>query len=233
MSRTLLTSLLALLVGIGAGAGAARADTVPPAAGGSVVVVKRSGVPAYEEIAEEFSDRCRVRARVITVDESNAGALRAQLRRGDVVVAVGQRALDLMAGTRAQLISALAFSVPQGVIPADAVPPPEAALRALKWARPSVRRVGVVYGPASEALVERAARQAAAIDIEVVRVRATDGPSAVRQLRERAQGVDAIYLAPDLEVLTPQLFQYALSLEIRRALPLVGVTRQQVQSGAR
>jgi ABC-type uncharacterized transport system substrate-binding protein len=44
--------------------------------------------------------------------------------------------------------------------------------------------------------------------------------------------VDALWLAPDLDVLTSQVFEYALSLEIQRAIPLAAVTRQQVKTGA-
>jgi hypothetical protein len=221
--------LMAQLVGVGTARGEARA---PVAEAGGIIVVKRAGVTAYEEVAEEFADHCRVRARVLTLDDHNGPLVRAQLRRGDVVVAVGQRALDAVRGAPAHVISALAFAVPRGVIPADEQPPPEAALRALKAAKPAVRRVGVVYGPGTAKLVERVAAQARALDLELVRVHAPDGPGAIRNLRERAAEVDALWLAPDLDVLTPQLFQFALSLEIRRNLPLVAVTRQQVQSGA-
>lgn len=225
MSR-LLTSLLLLLAPFPVRAEGAMGG------GGSIVVVKRAGVTAYEEITAEFTDRCRVRARVLTLDDGNAAAIRAQLRRGDVVIAIGQRALDAMVGTPAHVISALALFVPKGVIPADAQPPPELVLNAIKWARPSVRRVGVVYGPRTEPMIEGMVGLARQHGIELVRIRAVDGPSAVRQLHRNAGEVDALWLAPDLDVLTPQLFQYALALEIRHAVPLVGVTRQQVKSGA-
>src|SRR5262245_45165386 len=99
MSRPL--ALVALIAGLCAGlpASAERAER----GGGQIFVVKRAGVTVYEEITEEFTDRCRVRARVLTVDDYNVAQIRAQLRRGDVVLAVGQRAVDAVVGTPAQV----------------------------------------------------------------------------------------------------------------------------------
>ena len=210
----------------------ARAERGAPSIAGSVIVLKRAGVTSYEEVVEEFADHCRVRAHVINLDPRTNESLRAALRPDDVVLAVGQRAVDAMTGSRARVIAALAFDVPPGMVSADALPPPELTLRALKRARPSVRRVGVVFGPRSEALVRRVAIDAMGLGIQLIPARATDGPGAVRELRRIARSVDALWLAPDLDVLTPQLFQYALILEIQEAIPIAGVTRQQVQSGA-
>ena len=58
-----------------------------------VVVVKRAGVTAYEEVAEEFGERCRVRARVVSFGDEGA-ARPPRLARDDLVVTVGQEALD-------------------------------------------------------------------------------------------------------------------------------------------
>jgi ABC-type uncharacterized transport system substrate-binding protein len=73
---------------------------------------------------------------------------------------------------------------------------------------------------------------AAALGLKLYKLRASDGPEAVRELHAAADDVDAIWLAPDLALLVPQLFQYALTLEIRRSVPLIAATRQQVKSGA-
>ena len=191
-----------------------------------IIVVKRSGVSAYQEVTDEFAENCRVRARVVNLGD---GPLR--FHPNDVVLAVGQQAVDAVLETPARMVSALAFHVPARAIAADAIPPPELSLRALKAARPSVRRVGVVYGPRTEALVASMEAPARVLGLQLVRARATDGPGAVRALHLIAHAVDAIWLAPDLDVLVPQLFQYALGLQIRENLPLVVVTRQQVKSG--
>ena len=47
----------------------------------SVVVVKRAGVMAYEEVAEEFAEQCRVRARVVSLGDGMAPQLSARRSR--------------------------------------------------------------------------------------------------------------------------------------------------------
>ena len=214
-----------------AGGAVARADHGPDGHAG-VVLVRRPGVIAYEEVVEEFLENSRVRARVVSLDDGGGPALRASLDPDDVVVTIGQAALDAVAGTPAQVVSVLAYAVPPGVVAIDPVPPPELTLRALKRARPSVRRVAAVFGPQSDALFRRVAAHAPALGMKLIPVRATDGADAIRELHRVSPHIDAMWLAPDLQVLTPQLFRYALLLELELALPVAAVTRQQVQSGA-
>lgn len=192
-----------------------------------IFVVKHSGVAAYQEVTDEFAEGCRVRARVV-----NLGEVPLRFHPSDVVLAVGQQALDAVLRTPARIVSALALHVPSRVIAADVLPQPELSLRALKAARPQASRVAVVHGPRTRVLVERMAEPARALGLALVEARASDGPGAVRELSRVSGDVDAIYLMPDLDVLTPQLFLYALTLEIRRSLPVIGATRQQVKSGA-
>jgi hypothetical protein len=196
-----------------------------------VVVVKRAGVTAYEEVAEEFAERCRVRARVISFgDEGAHGPL--PLGSSDLVVTVGQEALDMAQGTRAHVIPTLAFHVAGGLVGPAASPPPELILKMLLTARPKVRVVGALFGPRSEALLKQATRAAQRVGVTLTAMRVVDGPQAVRALHTLSQSVDALWLPGDTDVITPQVFQYALRLQLERGLPVAAATRQQVHSGA-
>ena len=232
MIRSLLRFGVALLALLFASPGAAARVALSPT---EIVVVKRDGISAHAEVAEEFADRCRVRARVVNLVDGRVAELRRGLVQNDVVLAVGQRALDAVIGSSALVVSALVPIVPVGVIAADGLPPPELALRALKAARPSLRRVGVVHGPRTDRLVAELSGPAGALGLTLVMARASDGPHAVRELHriiEQSPSIDALWLAPDVDVLTSQLFQYALTLEIERGLPIAAPTRQLVRSGA-
>ena len=122
-----------------------------------VLVVKRAGVTAYEEVAEEFAERCRVRARVISFADEGVHGLR--LSSDDLVVTVGQEALDALHGTKAHVVPTLAFHAPEGLVGPPVAPHPELILKVLAMARGSkIHVVGVVYGPRSTALVNQAAR---------------------------------------------------------------------------
>jgi hypothetical protein len=222
MSRA---ALLALLVPWSAWAESPR--------GSEVVLVKRAGVTAYEEVSEEFGERCRVRAKVISFGDEGFERHRARVGSGEVLVTVGQEALDSVRGMDMQrIIPTLAFHTPPGMLGPPASPPPELILRVLTTARSSVKVVGVVYGPRSEQQIEAARRAGAKLGITLVTTRTGDGPAALRALVKMADKVHAIWLPGDTDVITPQVFQYALRLQLERGIPVAAATRQQVHSGA-
>ncbi len=212
----------------------ALAMLAAPAARGEpmqVVVVKRAGVTAYEEVAEEFGERCRVRARVVSFGDDGPHGLR--FSADDLVVTVGQEALDAVRGTHARVIPTLAFSLPPGLVGPPASPHPELTLKLLAVARAQkIHSVGVVDGPRTAALVAQAARAAERLGLTLVASRVASGPEAVRALHALADKVDALWLPGDPDVITPQVFQYALKLQLERGLPVAAATRQQVHSGA-
>jgi hypothetical protein len=196
-----------------------------------VVVVKRAGVMAYEEVAEEFAEMCRVRARVITLADESARP--PHFSADDLVVTVGQEALDSVRGTKARVIPTLAFETPDGLIGPPTSPHPELILRVLAMARGGrTHTIGVVFGPRSTAVVGQAARAAERLGLAMRTVRVASGPEAVRALHAMSNKVDALWLPGDTDVITIQVFQYALRLQLERGLPVAAATRQQVHSGA-
>ena len=197
-----------------------------------VVVVKRAGVMAYEEVAEEFGERCRVRARVVSLgDEGTQGAARSPA--DDLVVTVGQEALDAVHGTKARVIPTLAFETPEGLVGPPASPHPELILKVLAMARGQrIHTVGVVYGPRSATVVgagDARRRAAGADDGDRARgVGAGGGARAARAVGARRCAVAARRHRRH----HAQVFQYALRLQLERGLPVAAATRQQVHSGA-
>jgi hypothetical protein len=231
--------LLALALALVA-AGASAEERARSAS--EVVVVKRAGVTAYEEVSEEFAERCRVRARVVSFGDegtpppSQIGE-RWRIVPSSLVVTVGQEALDAVinGGAHVQVIPTMAFHTPPGLAGPPALPTPELLLRVLQTARRGVIAVGAVYGPRSEAQMEAARAAASKMGINLVTLKVADGPAAVRGLRDLVGGrvrVNAIWLPGDSDVVTQQVFQYALRLQLERGLPLAAATRQQVHSGA-
>jgi len=211
-------------------------------AASEVLVVKRAGVTAYEEVSEEFAERCRVRARVVSFGEEGAPPKdqlvgRWRIAPSTLVVTIGQEALDAVVGGGAhvQVIPTMAFHTPPGLAGPPALPHPELLLHVLHTARRGITAVGAVYGPRSDALMEEARAAAHKLGITLVAQRVSDGPSAVRALRQLISGkvrVNAIWLPGDSDVITQQVFQYGLRLQLERGLPLAAATRQQVHSGA-
>ena len=195
-----------------------------------VVLVKRAGVMAYEEVAEAFREGCRVRARVFNVGEDIAGTVK--FGASQLVITVGQEAFDAVRAAPGRLIATLAFHVPEHVLGPPAAPAPELILQLLARARPGLKIVGAVHGPRSRDTWKAAREAAARLGIELRGEEVPDGPAAVRAIRAMVDGVQALWLPGDLDAVTPQVFQFALRLQIERGIPVAAATRQQVHSGA-
>jgi hypothetical protein len=205
-----------------------------------VVLLKRAGVTAYEEVTEEFGERCRVRVRVVSFGDEGPSEAMARIRPDDLVVTVGQEALDAVRNAHAHVIPTLAFHTP-GLVGPPSAPPPELLLRVLTTARSSVHTIATVYGPRSQEGARVADQAARRLGLALVTRQVKSGPEAVRALRALVDPdpsggpvvpIDAIWLPGDTDVVTPQVFQYALRLQLERGLPLVAATRHQVHSGA-
>ncbi len=236
MIRTLLS--LTLLGGLLAPApAAADAPGVKPAAHHfpRVAVLRQAGLASYEQVAEEFRSRVRAAVRVISASQGQRAALLGWIRsyHPDLVLTIGQSAHDLLRGSRiGPTVAALVYhrlSQDEAVVPVEISP--AAVVEAFRLARPATRRLGVLHGPETGALALAAARAMAPLGV-VLRVEAARTPgdaiSRLRQMRD----LDGLWLMTDLEILTPQVFQYALVLQFRRGIPVLGATRRHAAQGA-
>ena len=139
---------------------------------------------AYEEVAEEFAEQCRVRARVVSLRRRRA-ARAPRFGADDSVVTVGQEALDAVSGTKARVIPTLAFETPEGLVGPPTSPHPELILNVLAVARGAkIHTIGVVFGPRSRRWWRRRARAAERLGLVLVtrarRVGAGGGARAAR-----------------------------------------------------
>ena len=203
-----------------------------PSEANDVVVIRHPGVPAYQEIFDEFSERCRMTIRVVAIDSPGAMPLNQRIGSAHILVTLGQDALDATQTRSEHRVALLAAYGQTGALVAPTTGSPAELLRALKIAMPRVRTIGVLAGPRQEAWLARALETARKFGFSIVVQRPTDGPSAVRALARIASKIDAIWLPPDPDVISIQVFRFALQLQLERRLPLVAATRQQVHSGA-
>ena len=196
----------------------------PAATPTEVVLVKRGGVMAYEEVAEAFREGCRVPVRLVSVGDD---ATVLKFGAGQLVITVGQEAFDAVRVAPQRLIATMAYHLPDGVLGPPAAPAPALILQLLSTARPGLKVIGAVFGPRSRATWKAAREAAARLGIELRGEEVADGPAAVRALRTLVDGVQALWLPGDLDVVTPQVFQFALRLQIERGIPVAAATRHQ------
>jgi len=151
------------------------------------------------------------------------------------VFAVGQSAYDHTHQLAGPLLHVLVFRSPGNPanhvgIPGRVAPP--RVLAAFRLVRPGIRHITILCGPDSLDAM-RSARQAAGrlgIDLEPLFAAAPE--KAIGLLHRRSTSITGLWLLTDLKILTPQVLQYALGIQFRRRVPLMGATRRQVEQGA-
>lgn len=236
--RPLSSAVLAVLLALAA---LARPAIAAPPSPSEVVLLKRNGISAYGEVLDGFTDRSRLHVRHIGIEEGLGALGAAQERVGParLAIAVGQAAVDVAAGTAAQIVYVMAPDAPDSAINADYDPPLEVLFKALLEVRPGARRVGVVVSRRGARRLQRARAAAQRLGLQLVERSAEDGAQAVRALRDLAElsgaagpAVDALWIGADPQLLTTPVFQYVLQLQLRTGLPVLAATRQQVRSGA-
>jgi ABC-type uncharacterized transport system substrate-binding protein len=219
-----------------AAAGAQEADR-----GDEIVLIKRGGVLAFEEVAEAFTEHFRVRVRQVQLDDTPASEIEAKRRvqTARLVVAVGQPAVNVVAAAcplaSPPLLYAMSSEAPAAAVGSESSGAPELLFRALLQVRPQVQHIGALSSRRGEARLLRGRQAAHALGLHLVEKAAETGPQAIAALHELVDGdpkVDALWIGADPELLTTPVFQYLLRLQLKRGIPILAATRQQVRSGA-
>jgi ABC-type uncharacterized transport system substrate-binding protein len=208
----------------------------PPRPMPRVVILRKPGIWTYEKVAEEFRGRVRGSVRLLQAQQTNALEILSWIQSFEpsLVFAIGQSAYELGSQLKdIPLIHTLAFHTQECQLTAlHAGPPLAEVLIVLQRAFPKARRVGLLLGPDHQARLP-AAREAAAergLDLRVIE--AATPARAVSALRQASGQLDALVLLPDLAILQPLVFQYALVLQSRHRIPLIGATRRHAAQGA-
>jgi hypothetical protein len=197
-------------------------------------VIKRSGLASYEKLAEEFGSKLGARTRTIPIEHIDRGFSQwVQRVHGDLVFAIGKTAYAAV--RRRGLESLLHVYVygrtsPQHLSVASR-PSPLNALKLLKQAKPSIKRVGMLLSNRQPQLVKAAKAAAKTLGLNLRVLRARSPAHAISVLRQSSK-LHALWLPADLSLLSRRVIRYAISLQFRRRVPLVVPSRRHVQWGA-
>lgn len=175
----------------------------------------------------------------IVLDPQDASAESA-LAGAPVVVGVGQKSFAfarskapstptvfcLVLGVSKSTLSSTVTGVP-------IEPDPSASLAAIKLVAPAVRRVGLIYNPATSELFLAAAQRAAGeLGLSLV-ARPVGGPTEVKEAaRGMAGAIDALWLPPDPRLFSKEVFIFLLGFSAERSVPLIGFIDSFTQAGA-
>ncbi len=200
-----------------------------------VVVVRRPGLRPYQQVAEEFREHVRAIVQVRSTANRSGALLRfLEARQPDLVLAVGQRAYDLLRGVpKLPLIHAYVYHRQRiehsGVHVRVA---PSRVISAFRLAKPTLKHLTVLASKRSRWLIDaaRLAARRARVGLDVLYARSP--ARAVSRLSRLPPTAEGLWLFPDLAVLSPQVLQVAIGLQFRRRMPLLATTRQHVAGGA-
>jgi hypothetical protein len=203
-----------------------------------VVVLRRPGCRAYERTVEEYRGRVRAIVRVLPVVKKYRGNLLDWLGRyrPQLIFTVGQSAYDHLRGAelgQARLLHALVYhdvSAKHLAIPTRV--PTGRVLAAFRALDPSLKNLALLHGPGTATEARRTVQEARTVGIRLVRLQASTPAQAISMLRRLGEKTQGLWLFTDLRILTAQVVQYALGLQFRRRLPLMGATRRHVKQGA-
>ncbi len=216
-------------------AGAAPRDA--RAAGGAVILTD-SSVSQYADTAAAVKGKL---ADVTVVDisaDDPVGAARKAAPK--VIVAIGQKALTLVAGrvTDIPIVYATVLYPDRHGLTAGNVTgvpleiPAAAQLSRFKQVAPSVKRMGVIYSKDSSPLVEEATAAAKDLGLTIVSKVVASHREVGDALDDLDGRIDALWLIPDAKVINKDVFAYLLRATLDEGIPLFGFLEGFTQAGA-
>jgi putative tryptophan/tyrosine transport system substrate-binding protein len=217
----------------------ATAGLVRPArAAGGTVILTDSSVSQYADTAAAVKSRLSdVTVVDISADDPIASARKAAPK---VIVAIGQKALTLVAGRVTDIpivYATVLYPEKHGLTGSNVtgVPleiPASAQLARFKQVAPSVKKVGVIYSKDGGALVEDATSAAKGLGLTVV-TKVVTSPREVGDALDDLEGrIDALWLVPDAKVINKDVFAYLLRATLDDGIPLFGFLEGFTQAGA-
>jgi len=208
-----------------------------------VVVLRSSDLPVCVQSERAFRAVFRRRpVQVLSLAGLSMDAAAESLKwaKPEVVVAIGLKAALLArdAVPHTPLVYALVPAPERhGLVGAritgvSAEVPPALELNVLRSLAPDVRSVGVVVGPLASDWTRDAYQAAARLGLEL-NVATVDGLDQLGpRVRDLASHSDAIWLAPDPDVATPEVFRLELAQSLAHRVPLLSFAPPLVSAGA-
>jgi putative tryptophan/tyrosine transport system substrate-binding protein len=231
-TRALAWAVLSATVAFAAGL-PARAH----AAGGAVVLTDAS-VSQYSDTATAVKAKLTdVTVVDIAADDPVALARKAKPK---VIVAIGQKALTLVAGRVTDIpivYATVLYPEKHGLTGTNVtgVPlevPAATQLSRFKQVAPSVKKLGVIYSKDSGALVEDAVASAKGLGLTIVSKVVTSPREVGDALDDLGGRIDALWLVPDAKVINKDVFAYLLRATLDDGIPVFGFLEGFTQAGA-
>ena len=214
----------------------------PPAAPRQVAIVLSSRQEAYEEVANELTERLdnvviydlgdRSQPPVVAFRQINDS-------RTDAVVAIGLRAArSSVAMAQVPVIFSQVFNYQDhGLVTetsrgVSALPPLDAHLAAWRRLDPTLARVGIIIGSGHESLRTEAELAAQKHGVELRMQEAGSDQETLYHFKRMIHEIDGFWLFPDNRILSPRVLKEILQQANRRQVPVAVSNEAMLQLGA-
>src|SRR5574337_1632699 len=219
-----------------------------PTEAAKIIALKSADVDVYNEALEGFKSAAQGSTIIeydMEGDLQKGKKVLTRLKsdpRPDLILAIGIWALQIVVeeiqdipvvfamvlnpttviGPEARNITGASMNVPIGQ-----------QLALLKKVSPQIRRIGVIYDPSKTGfLVRQAERLTKDLGLRLVTKAITSPKDSFAALDAIQDEIDALWILPDLTVLTSESVQYMLLFSFRHKIPVLGLSENQVRMGA-
>lgn len=228
MLKTFLTLLCCLLTGM------AEASPV-------VVAVQSVEIQPYAQALSGFQSACPANTRRLVLFGEKPDVLPGKIDkiRPDLVLAIGLDALKVVKETTHRPIIYMMVLNPVTTVSDDPDItgvsmniPQQKQLTLIKGVLPRAQRIGLVYDPdQTSQFVNRSRQIAPALGIRIL----AHGVKSAREVPAKLTGMprpDALWLVPDVTVITPATLEYLCYFSLSRKIPLITFSEKYLAVGA-
>ncbi len=110
--------------------------------------------------------------------------------------------------------------------------PPKTQFDYFKMIVPKLKAIGVLYTSNTESLIPQAKQVAKSLNLELVAIRVSNDKELPAAFDSLARTVQGIWSVADPNLFSPQSTKFILINALRRGIPLMGFSRNVVESGA-
>ncbi len=212
------------------------------AAGTGVVTVQSIRIPPYDQAIIGFSSVCEAPVEHLVISEvirtSVAGII--EKKAPELILAVGLDALKAVRSVNKIPIVYVMVLNPAAALPEQSLAtgvrmevPPGLQLLKIQELLPSVKTVGLLYSSVKTgSLVTRAEDALRETGLKLLTEEifaAGDVPSALMKLADR---IDAFWMLPDVNVLTPQTIEFLMLFSLEQQIPVITFSPKYFETGA-
>lgn len=172
-------------------------------------------------------------------DPVNSAAEKIADLHPDLVVAVGGEALAAVQDLKCPIVYLLvanpdAIGGPRpNITGLKMTPGPRPQLTAIKSAFPTVKRIGLLFNPATSTdFVSLAEGAAQGLALSLVKIPASSDREAILLMDDLSAELDAIWLRPDPALISPTLLKALALVSLERRIPLLAFAPKYLEFGA-